>query len=101
MELVNYTIRQGNTLFGIAQFFDTTVEDILQYNNLTDRDTLYVGQTITIPAGSKPVQNYVVRPYDSLWSIAQRFNTSVNDILRDNNIANPNIIYPGQIIKVR
>ena len=32
MELVPYTVRMGNTLFGIAQFFQTTVENILKYN---------------------------------------------------------------------
>ena len=35
MELVPYTVRSGNTLFGIAQFFQTSVEDILKYNNIS------------------------------------------------------------------
>jgi LysM repeat protein len=39
---------------------------------------------------------YVVRPGDTLLSIANRFNTTVDAIVRANNIANPNLIYPGQ-----
>ncbi|MBQ1436570.1 MAG: LysM peptidoglycan-binding domain-containing protein, partial [Ruminococcus sp.] len=45
MELVQYTVRQGNTLFGIAQFFDTTVQDILLYNNIQNPSQIYAGQT--------------------------------------------------------
>ena len=40
MEMVQYTVRPGNTLFGIAQFFQTTVNDILKYNNIQTPDAL-------------------------------------------------------------
>ncbi len=100
MELVEYTVRPGNTLYAIAQFFQTTVNDILKYNNLQDQNMLQVGQVLTIPAGSSPGQYYVARPGDTLWSIAQRHNTSIDSLLGLNNLGNPNIIYPGQIIQV-
>ena len=51
MELIKYTVREGNTLFGIAQFFQTTVADILQYNNIQNPAMIYPGQELTIPAG--------------------------------------------------
>lgn len=38
MELIQYTVRPGNTLFAIAQFFQTTINDILRYNNLQDHN---------------------------------------------------------------
>ena len=44
MEMVQYTVRPGNTLFGIAQFFQTTVNDILKYNNIQTPDAIFVGQ---------------------------------------------------------
>ncbi len=101
MELIQYTVRPGNTLFGIAQFFQTTVNDILRYNNIQNPASIYVGQTLTIPASTNASEYYVARPGDTLWSIAQRNNTTV-DILSDmNGLGNPNIIYPGQIFKVR
>lgn len=97
METISYTVRQGNTLFGIAQFFGTTVENILKYNKIADPNQIYVGQTLVIPAGSEETTGfrYITRPGDTLWSIAQRYGTTVENIKAKNGIANPNIIYPG------
>ncbi len=101
MELVPYTVRSGNTLFGIAQFFQTSVEDILKYNNIQNPSLIYVGQTLQIPAGSAQLDYYVTRPGDSLWTIAQKYNTTVPRLLEINRLSNPNVIYPGQLIKIR
>ena len=101
MELVPYTVRQGNTLFGIAQFFQTSVEDILKYNNIQNPSMIYVGQTLQIPAGSAELDYYVTRPGDSLWTIAQKYNTTVPRLLEINRLSNPKVIYPGQLIKIR
>lgn len=101
MELVQYTVRPGNTLFGIAQFFQTSVNDILKYNNLKSPSSIYIGETLTIPAGSSPSNYYVTRPGDTLWSIAQKNSTTIDDIMDLNGLGNPNIIYPGQVIRVQ
>ena len=58
MELVPYTVRSRNTLFGIAQFFQTSVEDILKYNNIPNPSQIFVGQTLEIPAGSAEIDYY-------------------------------------------
>lgn len=101
MELVKYTVREGNTLYGIAQFFQTSVADILQYNNIQNPSMIYPGQEITVPAGSVEKNYHIARPGDTLWSIAQMHGTTVSELTRINGIANPNIIYPGQIIIVK
>lgn len=101
MELVKYTVREGNTLFGIAQFFQTSVADILQYNNIQNPAMIYPGQELTIPAGSNSSNYYITRPGDTLWSIAQMYGTTVTELSRINGISNPNVIYPGQIITVK
>ncbi|MGN0502758.1 MAG: LysM peptidoglycan-binding domain-containing protein [Ruminococcus sp.] len=44
---------------------------------------------------------YVTRPGDSLWTIAQKNNTTVQRLTDLNRLNNPNVIYPGQLIKVR
>lgn len=97
METVEYTVRKGNTLFGIAQFFGTTVEKILLMNNIKNPDEIYVGEVLKIPVDTEPQEGYVyvTRPGDTLWSIAQRLGTTVDDIKKKNNIFNPNLIYPG------
>lgn len=101
MELVQYTVREGNTLYAIAQFFQTTVDDILQYNNIQNPSMIYPGLVLTIPAGTGGGNYYVARPGDSLWTIAQRYGTTVSALTRLNALSNPNMIYPGQVIRVR
>ncbi len=50
-----------------------------------------------VPASA---QSYVVKEGDMLWQIAQRNNTTVNQIVRDNRLSNPNMIYPGQVLEL-
>ena len=101
MNLVQYTVQSGNTLYAIAQFFRTTVEDILRYNNIQNPSMIYPGQVRNIPAQSAINDYYVTRPGDTLWSIAQRNGTTVTELTRLNGINNPNVIYPGQILRVK
>lgn len=55
----------------------------------------------------KPSENtestvkYTVKPNDTLSAIASRFNTTVNDIAQKNGIADPNKIYPGQVLIIK
>ncbi len=102
METVLYTVLPGNTLFGIGNFFGTTAEEIANLNNISEMDIIYPGQVLKIPV-SKPMapEYYVVRPEDTLYFIATRYGLTVGDILSINNLGNPNLIYPGQILKLR
>ncbi|NLA06967.1 MAG: LysM peptidoglycan-binding domain-containing protein, partial [Firmicutes bacterium] len=43
---------------------------------------------------------YTVQPGDSIWSIARRFGTTVDAIVSANKIRNPDLIYPGEVIKI-
>ncbi len=102
MEPVLYTVAEGNTLWGIANFFGTTVEDIINLNDLTEPELIYPGQVLRIPVDRPyPPRYYAVRPGDTLWSISQRYAVTVNDILALNELSNPNLIFPGQIIRLR
>ena len=47
---LTYTIQPGDTLAGIASFFNSTVEDIIEENELTDPNAIFVGQQLIIPA---------------------------------------------------
>jgi LysM repeat protein len=97
MNTVEYTVRKGNTLFGIAQFFRTTVSKILSLNQIEDPNMIYVGQVLKIPVDTEEDTGfvYITRPGDTLWSISQRFGTTIEAILKNNCLENPNIIYPG------
>lgn len=185
---MQYVVQRGDTLFVIAQRFNTTVDAILAANpQITDPDVIFPGQIIIIPPGPTPtptppppptvrcpllrlgdrgpavarlqrllrnagfnpgpidgifgprtqdalldfqrsvkelevtgvadrdtwealgaecrpvpgIIRYVVRPGDTLYSIAARFNVTVERILRLNpQITNPNVIFPGQVIRI-
>ena len=100
---IEYTIRQGDTLFAIASRFGTTVQEILNANPLiTDPASLRIGQRICIPAGCpEGFMEYTVREGDTLFAIASRFGTTVRELL-DNNplITDPEQLRVGQRICV-
>ncbi len=97
-----YTIRPGDTLYMLAIRYNTTVEAIMRLNPGIDPNNLQVGQVICIPMGSPmPECNgvyYVVRAGDTLYSIALRYNVSVEDLMKANPGIDPNNLQIGQII---
>lgn len=99
--MVKYTVRPGNTLYAIAQFFGTTVEAIAKKNGLKPPYTVYPGQVLELPdEDMTSPRYYVVRPGDTIVGIADRYGLEIDDILALNKFENPNIIYPGQIIRL-
>ena len=107
-ETVDHTVRQGDSLFNIAKRYGTTTEDIQRLNNLSGT-SLTVGQVLKIvPAASsakaaapKPSQEvYLVRPGDTLYSIAKKHNMTIERLLALNQITSGNKLQPGQRIVV-
>ncbi len=96
-----YYVVKGDTLRIIAAKFGTTVDAILKANpRIINPNIIYVGQAITIPGAG--VSTYVVQRGDTLRIIANRFGTTVDNLLSLNpNIKNANIIYVGQVLNVR
>jgi peptidoglycan endopeptidase LytF len=98
-----YVIRAGDTLFSLAQRFNTTVEAIMRANPGIDPDNLQIGQRICIPGAGPPVpcpggRIYVIQSGDTLYSLAQRFNTTVEAIVRANPGIDPDNLQIGQRI---
>jgi spore germination protein len=78
-----HVVQQGQTLYGIAQAYNTTVNDLVEANQIPNPNQLVVGQTLVIPIiGSF----YWVQPGDSLFSIAQRFGLNYQEIASINGI---------------
>ncbi len=101
-----YVVQSGDSLYKIAEKFNTTVDAIKELNNLTSNN-LSIGQELLIPSkqGSKPSDNkdnffnYTVEFGDTLYSIAKEYNTTVNVLKEINNLTS-NTLQIGQILKI-
>lgn len=99
--VMDYTVRSGDTLWLLAQRYHTTVDDIKRLNGLTS-DELSIGQVLKIPLTESPGGSYfeyVVRSGDTLWLLAQRYHTTVDDIMQLNGLSG-NALSIGQILKI-
>ena len=102
--IIKYTVQRGDTLWGIARRYNTSIESIASLNNISNPNLIYVGTKLKIVKNNNlQSQNiyYRVQRGNTLWGIAQRYNTSVANLVRINRIQNPNLIYVGQVIKVK
>lgn len=106
-----YTVLPGDTLFRIAGRFNTTYPELARANGITYPAQIYAGQQLRIPgaAGTLPsvpptqtahtpstTTTYTVARGDTLYRVALKNNTSVQQLITLNNLRNPNIIYVGQ-----
>jgi LysM repeat protein len=105
-----YIVRPGDNLTGIAFRSGVSVATLVRINGLVNPNRIYAGQRlrlpcaqpapaplpVPVPAPSPEGQYYVVQWKDTLAKIAYRFGVSVWSIVQANNIANPNVIFPGQ-----
>ena len=83
-----YIVKSGDSLYSIARKFNTTIDDIKKINNLTSNN-LSINQKLIIPQNNNTNNNdniYIVKSGDSLYSIARKFNTTVDDIKKNNNL---------------
>ena len=103
-----YAVRPGDTLWAISRRFGTTVAELVNLNHIADPNLIYPGQVLEVPgnANTRPdapapgLFPYTVRPGDTLWAISHRFGTTVAELVNLNHIADPNLIYPGQVLEV-
>lgn len=84
---ITYIVQRGDSLYKIANNYNTTVAAIMQANQLTNT-TLSIGQTLLIPTAniSPETDYYIVQLGDSLYNIAKKYNTTINDIIELNNL---------------
>lgn len=97
-ENIIYTVKQGDTLWSLAQKYNTTVNKIKNVNNLSN-NSLSIGQSLIIPDGLDNLNVYTVTSGDTLWNIASRFGTTVAEIRKLNNLNN-NLLNIGQQLKI-
>lgn len=111
-----YTVVYGDTLSGIAYKYKTTVDNLVSWNNIANKNFIQVGQKLIVKKGNTSTNNnsqntnnqnkttttnYTVVYGDTLSGIANKYNTTTTELAKINNIYNVNVIYVGQVIKVK
>jgi murein DD-endopeptidase MepM/ murein hydrolase activator NlpD len=115
----SHTVREGDTLWSIARRYDLSVDALAHANNLSDGAILRVGRALTVPAAGTPAVraaaperpvratprparvagrtvHYTVEPGDTLWSVAERHGTTVDDVMALNDLDDADRLRPGQ-----
>lgn len=107
-----YTVRPGDSLTKIARRFNTTVDALVNANNITRASTIFPGEVLRIPSTASPVTpapapgrsinhgRYTVQPGDTLFEIARSFNRDIYNIARANGLLNLNLIFSGQSLRI-
>jgi LysM repeat protein len=93
-----YTVKKGDTLYSISKKYNIPVETLKRLNNLTT-DTLYINQVLKLKEEITTTTTYKVTKDDTLYSISNKYNISVDELKKLNNLTS-NTIYIGQELKV-
>ncbi|CUP43119.1 N-acetylmuramoyl-L-alanine amidase sle1 precursor [[Eubacterium] contortum] len=95
-----HTVKSGETLSGIAAKYGTTYQHLAQINGINNPDLIYAGQVLKIDGAAAPSKTYTVKGGDTLSDIAARYGTTYQRLAQINGISNPDLIHPGQVIKL-
>ena len=98
--VIIYTVKPGDTLYTIAGRYGMPFEVLARFNGIREPDRIDVGQEIRIPVGPTP-NFYTVRTGDTLYTLANRFGTTVDSLAQMHEISDPSLIYPGQRLRIR
>ena len=119
-EWIYHTVSKGEGLYGIARKYGTTMEKVMQWNNISNPDKISEGQKLKIrsnhaasetakpaapaqpsaaPATTSTIY-HTIQKGESLGRIAAKYHTTVEKIMKWNNISNPDKIAEGQKLKI-
>lgn len=95
-----HTVQRGETLSQIAARYGTTYQQLAKINNIANLDLIYPGQILKINGVVASSKSYTVQNGDTLSGIASKYGTSYQRLFQINGISNPDLIFPGQIIRI-
>ena len=100
------TIEWGDTLSQIAVEYNTSYEYLAKLNGIANPILIYAGQTLIVPIlSSNEIHDsshklYIVKWGNTLTKISEEYGVTIEGLVRLNNIANPNLIYVGQVLRI-
>ncbi len=99
-------VRKGDTLSKLAIKYKTTIGEIVELNQIRNRNLIYIGEILKIPYSNQENKGetnhiiYTIKRGDTLSKIARKFKVSIKEIVRLNDIRNPNLIYAGETLRI-
>lgn len=93
-----YVVKSGDTLWGIASKYNTSVDKIKDINNLNSNN-LSIGQKLLVPGNNLGTKKYIVKSGDTLYKIAQNNGTTVTKLINLNNLKTTNLSI-GQVLYI-
>lgn len=110
-QVKKYYVKPGDSLTGIAVKHNTTIEKLLELNSIENPDLIQVGREIILEKEEKPLEKkedsreynwiYIVKKGDNLNKISKKFNIPFDELVRINEIQNPDLIHIGKKLKVK
>lgn len=99
-------VKRGDTLSQIAMKYDTSYEYLAKINGIANPNLIYTGQRLIVPIlednkiHDTSHKLYIVKRGNTLTQIAYEYGVTIDSIVRLNNIANPNLIYVGEVLRI-
>ncbi|MDE6638599.1 MAG: LysM peptidoglycan-binding domain-containing protein, partial [Muribaculaceae bacterium] len=103
--VIRHIVKKGDSVYSIAKMYGVTIDKIYLYNP-SSKSILRRGDVITIPQESESINDgssylyYTIKSGDSLSEIAAAYNTSVEQLLRDNKGVSENNFASGDILRI-
>ena len=108
---LSHTVKSGDTLWDISREYDVTMDELAKWNKLKKSAVLRLNQKLTVyksqnkttsaPKSTNRTITYKVRRGDSLARIASKFNLTVSEIIKWNNLGGQKYLQPGQKLKLK
>lgn len=98
-----HTVQAGETLSEIAKQYGVEIGDLLRLNRLADADAIIIGQELILPpasTGADATQTHTVQAGEALSQIAKRYDVTMQALMAANDIADPNDIAWGQVLRI-
>lgn len=99
-------VNRGETLSGIAIKYNTSYQYLARINSIANPNLIYVGQELKVPVladyniHDTSHRLYIVRRGNTLTQIAREYGVTIENIVELNGIANPNLIYIGETLRI-